>query len=178
MSEQTAENDACLVHHGSTPIAVLHRAGALSPAFTAVHATHLRADDVRRLSASGATVCMCPTTERDLGDGIGPSVELAEAEVPIHLGSDSNAVIDHFAEARAVELHERFGTTGVERLEKMLREQVQIRTHTIALNLRVKDTIAAKRKPARADVDRGRQLGEGEAGIAAEAEKLIEMKII
>jgi len=61
------------------------------------------------------------------------------------------------------------------RLEKMLREQVQIRTHTIALNLRIKDTLAAKRKPARADVDRGRQLGEGEAGIAAEAEKLIEM---
>ena len=61
------------------------------------------------------------------------------------------------------------------RLEKMLREQVKIRTHTIALNLRVKDTLKANRKPARADLDRGRQLGEGESGIAAEAEKLIEM---
>jgi hypothetical protein len=61
------------------------------------------------------------------------------------------------------------------RLEKMLREQVQIRTHTIALNLRVKDALKANRKPARADVDRGRQLGEGESAIAAEAEKLIEI---
>lgn len=107
VSEQTAENDACLVHHGSTPVAVLHRSGALSPAFTAVHATHLRADDIRRLGASDATVCMCPTTERDLGDGIGPTVDLAEAGIPIHLGSDSHAVIDHFVEARSIELHER-----------------------------------------------------------------------
>jgi len=61
------------------------------------------------------------------------------------------------------------------RLEKMLREQVTIRTNTIALNLRIKDTLKANRKPARADVDRGRQLGEGESGIAAEAEKLIEI---
>lgn len=107
VSEQTVENDVCLMHHGSTPTAVLHRSGALSPAFTAVHATHLRADDIRRLGASGASVCMCPTTERDLGDGIGPSADLVDAGVPIHLGSDSHAVIDHFDEARSVELHER-----------------------------------------------------------------------
>lgn len=107
VSEQTAENDACLMHHGSTPIAVLDRAGALSPDFCAVHATHLRSDDMRRLAEAGASVCMCPTTERDLGDGIGATVDLVEAGVPLHLGSDSHAVIDHFVEARALELHER-----------------------------------------------------------------------
>ena len=86
---------------------LLHRSGALGPTFTAVHATHLHADDMRCLASSGATVSMCPTTERDLGDGIGPTVELTEAGIPIHLGSDSHANIDHFVEARSIELHER-----------------------------------------------------------------------
>ena len=61
------------------------------------------------------------------------------------------------------------------RLDKMLRAQVGIRTNTIALNLRIKDAQKANRKPARADRDRGRQLGEGESGIAVEAEKLLEI---
>lgn len=107
VSEQRAENDACLDYHGGTPLATLHRSGALGPTFTAVHATHLHADDMRCLASSGATVSMCPTTERDLGDGIGPTVELTEAGIPIHLGSDSHANIDHFVEARSIELHER-----------------------------------------------------------------------
>lgn len=107
VSEQTAENDACLMHHGSTPMAVFDRAGALGPNFAAVHATHLRSDDIRRLTEAGASVALCPTTERDLGDGIGPTVDLVDARVPLHLGSDSHAVIDHFVEARSLELHER-----------------------------------------------------------------------
>jgi len=61
------------------------------------------------------------------------------------------------------------------RLNKMLQEQTKLRTDTIALNLRLEDTKKADRKPARADVDRARQLGEGEAGIAVEAEKLLEV---
>lgn len=122
VSEQRAENDACLVHHGTTPVTMLDRSGALSPAFTAVHATHLRADDVHRLGASGATVCMCPTTERDLGDGIGPTIDLTEAGISIHLGSDSHAVIDHFVEARAIELHERLRSEcrGIHRAPDLL----------------------------------------------------------
>jgi formiminoglutamate deiminase len=104
VSEQPAENEGCLREHGLTPTALLAGAGALGEHFTAVHATHLTDDDVRLLIESGSTVCMCPTTERDLADGIG---------VPggrFTLGSDSNAVIDVFEEARAVELDRRLAT--------------------------------------------------------------------
>ncbi len=59
---------------------------------------------------SGATVCLCPTTEAELADGIGPSVALREAGVRVTLGSDSNTVIDPFVEARSVELHERLAS--------------------------------------------------------------------
>jgi formiminoglutamate deiminase len=104
VSEQPAENDACLREHGATPLAVLHRAGALSPRFTAVHATHLTAADEALLRDTGGFCCLCPTTERDLADGIGA------VRGRLTLGSDSNAIIDMFEEARAVELDERLGT--------------------------------------------------------------------
>lgn len=110
VSEQPAENEVCVAHHGCSPVALLDRVGALGPRFSAVHATHLDPADVALLAGSGASVSLCPTTERDLGDGIGPATELAAAGVPIHLGSDSHAVIDHFVEARSVELHERLRT--------------------------------------------------------------------
>lgn len=107
VSEQRAENQQCLAHHGLTPVALLAHAGALNTDFTAVHATHLNAADIDMLATSRSWVCMCPTTERDLGDGIGPTTELVQAGVQIALGSDSHAVIDHLEEARAVELDER-----------------------------------------------------------------------
>lgn len=107
VSEQIAENVACSEHHHRTPLEVFATAGALSGRFTAVHATHLTDADVGLLAAAGATVAMCPTTERDLGDGIGPTDRFASSGVDISLGSDSHAVIDLFEEARAVELHER-----------------------------------------------------------------------
>ncbi len=110
VSEQPAENEACLAEHGVTPTALLERHGALGPGFTAVHATHLTAADIAAYGASGSTCCFCPTTERDLADGIGPSVELRRAGVPISLGSDSHAVIDLLEEARAVELDERLAS--------------------------------------------------------------------
>ena len=107
VSEQVDENVQCCAHHGCTPTELLHQAGALTSRFTAVHATHLSDHDVALLGDSGAAVCMCPTTERDLGDGIGPSVPLVQAGVPLSLGSDSHAVIDHLIEARSIELNER-----------------------------------------------------------------------
>ena len=73
-SEQQAENEEVLAAYGATPVELLVEAGALSPGTVAVHATHLSRTDVEGLGASGAGVCMCPTTERDLGDGIGPLV--------------------------------------------------------------------------------------------------------
>jgi formiminoglutamate deiminase len=110
VSEQTAENDACLARHGCTPTELLENGGALGTDFCAVHATHLTAHDIGLLAGSASTVCLCPTTERDLGDGIGPTVELSNAGVGLHLGSDSHASIDHFVEARSVEWGERLRT--------------------------------------------------------------------
>jgi formiminoglutamate deiminase len=110
VSEQRAENDAALAYHGRTPTQLLADAGALGPRTTAVHATHLVGGDLGALGDSGTGVCLCPTTERDLADGIGPARALADAGSPLSLGSDSHAVIDLFEEARAVELHERLRT--------------------------------------------------------------------
>jgi formiminoglutamate deiminase len=110
VSEQPAENEACLEAYGRTPTALLEDAGALSAAFTAVHATHLDAADVRLLGEAGACCCVCPTTERDLADGIGAMRRLADAGASLSLGSDSHAVIDLFEEARAVELDERLAS--------------------------------------------------------------------
>jgi formiminoglutamate deiminase len=110
VSEQPAENQACLAAHGMSPTALLGRAGALSPAFTAVHATHVNNEDVALLGGAQATCCMCPTTERALADGIGEAARLRAGGARLALGSDSHAVIDQFEEARAVELDERLAS--------------------------------------------------------------------
>lgn len=107
VSEQVVENQASLSHHHLTPVGVMAEAGLLSNRFSAVHATHLDESDLSALASSGSTVVMCPTTERDLGDGIGPTSEFAAREIPMAVGSDSHAVIDLFEEARALELDER-----------------------------------------------------------------------
>ena len=110
LSEQVAENDACVAAYGATPTRVLADAGVLGPRTSAVHATHLTTDDVALLGGSGTHACFCPTTERDLADGIGPSRLLSDAGSPLTLGSDSHAVVDLFEEMRAVELDERLAT--------------------------------------------------------------------
>lgn len=114
VSEQPAENTACRAAYGRTPTAVLADAGALDARFTAVHATHLTDDDIAGLGAARATCCFCPTTERDLADGVGPASRLRAAGASLAIGTDSQAVIDPFEEARAVELDERLvsGTRG------------------------------------------------------------------
>ncbi|MFF5049341.1 formimidoylglutamate deiminase [[Kitasatospora] papulosa] len=110
LSEQTAENDACLAAHGRTPTRLLADHGVLGPATTGIHNTHLTPEDIELLGASRTGTCMCPTTERDLADGIGPAEALQRAGSPLSLGSDSHAVIDLFEEARAMELNERLRT--------------------------------------------------------------------
>jgi cytosine/adenosine deaminase-related metal-dependent hydrolase len=89
---------------------MLHEQGAVDERFSAVHATHLSGVDIGLLGSAGCTVCMCPTTERDLADGIGPARYLRDAGTSITLGTDSHASIDLFKEARAVELNERLAT--------------------------------------------------------------------
>ncbi|MBW6432327.1 formimidoylglutamate deiminase [Actinoplanes hulinensis] len=110
LSEQRAENEQCRAVHGRTPTELLDRHGVLGPGTTAVHATHLTDGDIKLLGGSGAGVCLCPTTERDLADGIGPARRLADAGVPLSLGSDSNAVIDPFEEIRGLEMNERLAS--------------------------------------------------------------------
>jgi formiminoglutamate deiminase len=107
LSEQPAENEACLRAYRRTPARVLHDAGALGPWTTAVHATHLSGDDIALLGATGTTVAPCPTTEADLADGIGPMRELADAGCRLALGTDQHAAVDPFAEARGLEAGER-----------------------------------------------------------------------
>jgi len=110
VSEQLAENEDCAAAYGTSPTTLLAEAGALSGRFTAVHATHLDDADVDLLGRGGCGVCLCPTTERDLADGVGPARRLSDAEVRLSLGTDSHALIDVFEEARAVELDERLET--------------------------------------------------------------------
>jgi formiminoglutamate deiminase len=110
LSEQQAENEQCLAAYGVTPAQLLADAGALGGNTTAVHATHVTEADIVLLGASGSSVSVCPTTERDLADGIGPSRRLYDAGLRITLGTDQHAVIDMFEEARALEMHERLAT--------------------------------------------------------------------
>ncbi len=110
LSEQVAENRACLAAYRATPAEVLGEAGALGPRSTVVHATHLTAADIGLLGGSQCHACLCPTTEADLADGIGPARSLADAGSPLTVGSDSQAVIDLLEEARRVELGERLSS--------------------------------------------------------------------
>ncbi|MFJ9199700.1 formimidoylglutamate deiminase [Streptomyces flaveolus] len=110
LSEQTAENDACRRAHGRTPTRLLADHGVLGPRTTGVHNTHLTDEDIALLGDSRTGTCMCPTTERDLADGIGPAPALQRAGSPLSLGSDSHAVVDLLEEARAMELNERLRT--------------------------------------------------------------------
>jgi len=110
VSEQPAENAACLAATGRTPVRLLADSGVLGPRTWAVHATHLTDADVTDLADSGAGVCLCPTTEAALADGIGPAARLREADVPVSLGTDSHASIDLFAEARRAEWDQRLST--------------------------------------------------------------------
>ena len=124
VSEQPEENRQCLKAHGQTPIGVMAEAGRLGPDTTLVHATHLSEEDISLAGETGAHICLCPTTERDLADGISPSEELAAAGAQLCVGSDSHAFIDLFEEARAVEMGQRVtklerGVHSVESLAAM-----------------------------------------------------------
>jgi len=110
LSEQVAENDACLAAYRSTPAAVLYEAGVLGPRTSVMHATHLTGADITLLGGSEVFACVCPTTEADLADGIGPFSELAAAGCRLTVGSDSQAVIDVFDEARRIEMYTRLAS--------------------------------------------------------------------
>ena len=107
LSEQPAENDACHAAYGTTPTQVLARSGVVGPNLSAVHATHLSGDDIAILGQSRVSIVMCPATEADLADGIGPARELADAGATIALGSDQHVVLDAQRETQGLEAGER-----------------------------------------------------------------------
>lgn len=114
-AEQPAEVAACREEHGLSPVALLARAGALGASTTLVHAIHVDDADVAAIGAAGATVCACPLTERNLGDGVVPVDRLVRAGARLALGVDSHAEVDPLGEARALELQLRLvrGARGV-----------------------------------------------------------------
>ena len=121
--EQPAENHACLEAYGRTPTALLAEVEALAAASPRCTPRTLDDADVTLLGGSGACCCVCPTTERDLADGIGHMRRLSDVGASLALGSDSHAVIDLFEEARAVELDERLasGERGHHTADRLMR---------------------------------------------------------
>jgi formiminoglutamate deiminase len=115
LSEQPDENEACRRAYGLTPTALADKTGLLTPRLAAVHATHLDPADIALLGRSGASAVLCPTTEADLGDGIGPARALADAGMRLAMGSDQQARVDPFVELRALEASQRLalGRRGV-----------------------------------------------------------------
>jgi formimidoylglutamate deiminase len=107
VAEQIAENRASLEEYGATPVALLDRERILGPDFTAVHSIHVASEEIRALAQSGATICSCPTTERNLGDGIIAADIAMQSGLRFALGSDSQAQIAPLEDARQLEYHLR-----------------------------------------------------------------------
>lgn len=124
VAEQPAEVSACVEEYGRTPIALLQTEGCLSERFTAVHAVHVTSKAIPAFAKTGAMVCACPTTERNLGDGVVPADEYLRNNVPICLGTDSHAQIDLLEDARELEYHLR--------LQKLERAVLAVRSHGLA----------------------------------------------
>ncbi len=101
--EQPREIEECLAEHGVRPVELLARAGCLSERTTVVHATHADERELDLLADAGARVCLCPTTEANLGDGFPPVEGLLERTIPLAIGSDSNVRIDPLEELRELE---------------------------------------------------------------------------
>jgi formimidoylglutamate deiminase len=123
VAEQPAEVSACVEEYGRSPFALLESEGLLSDRFTAVHAIHVTPKAIQSFAKTGAMVCACPTTERNLGDGVVPADEYQKHGVPICLGTDSQVQIDLLEDARELEYHLR--------LQKLERAVLGIRSPTV-----------------------------------------------
>jgi formimidoylglutamate deiminase len=101
--EQPREIEECLAEHGLRPVELLAEAGCLGPRTTIVHGTHADEHELDLLAEHGAGVCICPTTEANLGDGFPPLEGLLAHGIPLSIGSDSNVRIDPLEELRELE---------------------------------------------------------------------------
>jgi formimidoylglutamate deiminase len=153
VAEQPREVEACLAEYGRRPVELLHEVGLLDERFTAVHAVHLARQEVPLLGRS--SVCACPLTERDLGDGILPADGLAAAGTTLCIGTDGQSEIDPFGELRALEGHLRLQrgrrlalpSTG-EGPDALGRTLLEIGTHGGARSLGLDVGRLAPRRPA------------------------------
>ena len=121
--EQPREVEECLAEHGCRPIELLARTGCLGERTTVVHATHADGPELDLLASAGSTICTCPTTEADLGDGFLPAERIRSRSIPLCIGSDSNVRIDPFEELRELEgiARRQTGRRGVFTTEELLR---------------------------------------------------------
>ena len=124
VAEQPAEVSACIEEYGRSPVALLETEGLLSRRFTAVHAIHVTPKAVAALARSGAFVCACPTTERNLGDGVVPADAYFDGGVRVALGTDSQIQIDLLEDARELEYHLRLQKMERNVLAPMLAEKL------------------------------------------------------
>ena len=121
-SEQPREIEECLAEHGCRPIELLARSSCLGPRTTVVHATHADGAELDLLAETGSTICACPTTEADLGDGFLPAARIEQRAIPLCIGSDSNVRIDPLEELRELEgiARRQTGRRGVFSTERLL----------------------------------------------------------
>jgi formimidoylglutamate deiminase len=134
--EQPREIEECLAEHGCRPIELLARTGCLGDRTTVVHATHADGPELDLIASSGSTVCVCPTTEADLGDGFVPAERLRHRGIPICIGSDSNVRMDPFEELRELEgiARRQTGRRGVFTTEELLRFGSEAGARALALD--------------------------------------------
>ncbi len=107
VAEQPAEVSSCIEEYGRSPLALLETEGMLSDRFTGVHVIHITPKAAGMIARAQAMVCACPTTERNLGDGIVPVDAFFRSGVRVSLGSDSHIQIDLLEDARELEYHLR-----------------------------------------------------------------------
>ncbi|HZO15888.1 MAG TPA: formimidoylglutamate deiminase, partial [Polyangiaceae bacterium] len=107
VAEQPAEVEACVAETGKRPVELLADLGLLNERFVAVHATHLAEHEIRLLGEARTFVCLCPTTERDLGDGLPDAEALQRAGARLCVGIDSHVLTSPLEELRGIELGAR-----------------------------------------------------------------------
>src|SRR5215831_10160594 len=134
--EQPREIEECLAEHGCRPIELLARTGCLGERTTVVHATHADGAELDLLASAGATICACPTTEADLGDGFVPAGRVRSRSIPLAIGSDSNVRIDPFEELRELEgiARRQSGQRGVFTTEELLRFGSEVGARALAID--------------------------------------------
>ena len=134
--EQPKEIEECLAEHGLRPIELLAQTGCLGARTTVVHATHADGAELDLLASTGATICACPTTEADLGDGFLPAERVRSRGIPLCIGTDSNVRIDPFEELRELEgiARRQTGRRGIFTTEELLRFGSELGARALGLD--------------------------------------------